>query len=61
MIRKIRTAQKVSQTQLAFECGISREEIYRLELGQKNVTAETLQVIADALDVHVREFFDFEY
>jgi transcriptional regulator with XRE-family HTH domain len=60
-IRAIRKKQKVSQKQLAFECDLSREQVYRMELGNKNVTVDTLRAIAGALDVHVREFFDFDY
>lgn len=60
-IKEIRKGQKISQSQLAFESGTSREEIYRLELGYQNVTIEILHTIAKALDVHVKEFFDFDY
>lgn len=60
-IREIRKDQKISQAQLAFESGTSREEIYRLELGYQNVTTEVLHAIAQALDIHIKEFFDFEY
>lgn len=60
-IRKLRTTQKISQAQLAFESGLVRQEISYLESGLKNATLDTLLSIADALDVHVKELLDFEY
>lgn len=59
-IRQIRKEQKISQEQLAFESSLSREEIYRLELGYINPTYDTLDAIAEALNVQVKELVDFE-
>ena len=60
-IREFRKEQKLSQDQLAYNCGISREEVYRIELGYQNVSIDILHAIAKELDVHVKEFFEFEY
>ena len=60
-IRELRKLQKISQAQLAFEAGVRREAIIFIESGVQNPTTETLIGIADALNVHVRELFDFEY
>jgi len=60
-VKEIRRKQKISQKQLAFESGLSREVVYRLELGTQNVAVDTLLSIAKALDVHVKEFYDFDY
>lgn len=60
-IRKLRTEQKISQEQLAFESGLVRQEISYLESGLKNATLDTLLSVAEALDVHVKELLNFEY
>lgn len=58
-IRQLRKAQKISQAQLAFECGLSRQEISYLESGLQNVTLDTLLSIAAILDVRVKDLLDF--
>lgn len=60
-IRELRKELKLSQDQLAYNCGISREEVYRIELGYQNVSIDILHAIAKEFDVHVKEFFEFEY
>ncbi|TAL59315.1 MAG: XRE family transcriptional regulator, partial [Bacteroidetes bacterium] len=60
-VRQLRKQQKISQAQLAFESGLSREEVYRLEQGNKNPTTDTLHAIASSLEVHIRELYEFEY
>lgn len=60
-IRELRKEHKLSQDQLAYNCGISREEVYRIELGYQNVSIDILHAIAKEFDVHVKEFFEFEY
>ncbi|MBI4931415.1 MAG: helix-turn-helix transcriptional regulator [Bacteroidetes bacterium] len=59
-IRQTRKEQNISQAQLAYESGLSREEIYRLELGYINPTYDTLAAIAEALGIQVKELVDFE-
>ncbi len=60
-IKKLREKEKISQTQLAFECGISQVQISRIETGDINTTVGTLTLIAKVLNVHVKELLDFEY
>ena len=60
-IRQVRNAQKISQEQLAFECGLSRPYISYLESGLKSPTFETLLSIAEAMNIHVKDLMDFEY
>ena len=59
-IRQIRKEQKISQSQLAFESGLSREQIYRAESGSKNMTIDTLLSIASAFEIPFVKLFDFE-
>ncbi|TAL63472.1 MAG: XRE family transcriptional regulator [Bacteroidetes bacterium] len=54
-VRKIRENQGISQAQLAFESGIHRDHVGRIELGKQNPTISTLDAIADALNVQLKE------
>jgi transcriptional regulator with XRE-family HTH domain len=60
-IRKLRISQKISQAQLAFESGLSRQQISYLESGLKNATFDTLLSIAETLDVNLKDLLDFDY
>jgi transcriptional regulator with XRE-family HTH domain len=57
-VRQIRKEQKITQAQLAFESGLSREQIYKMELGYTNMTLDSLLAIAAILDIHPKELFD---
>jgi transcriptional regulator with XRE-family HTH domain len=56
-IRFLRLSKKMSQETLANIAGIDRTYIPKVELGKMNITVDTLQRIADALQVHISEFF----
>jgi transcriptional regulator with XRE-family HTH domain len=56
-VRKLRLAQDLSQGQLAFEAGLTREFINKLEAGKVNISVKKLQMIASALDVHISTLF----
>ncbi len=58
-IRRARKNQGISQQQLGFEAGLSRELVSQLESGKTNVTHDTLHAIAVVLDVGMKELFDF--
>lgn len=53
MIRKYRTEKRLTQKKLGELCGIADSAIRRYELGMQNPKVETLQKIADALDIPV--------
>lgn len=59
-IRELRKAQKISQDQLAYESGLQRVTIGAIERGEQNPTTETLLNISQALNVEVRDLFDFK-
>lgn len=48
-IRRRRIAQKISQNQLAYETGLSREFINKVENGKVNISLKKLALIAEAL------------
>lgn len=53
MIRKCRTEKGLTQKKLGELCGISDSNIRKYESGNQNPKIETLQKIADALDIPV--------
>ncbi len=59
-IRELRKAQEISQDQLAYESGLQRVTIGAIERGEQNPTTETLLNISSALNVEVRDLFDFD-
>ena len=54
-IKKIRKKKGITQEQLAELAGLNRTHLYRLESGKQSMTLRTLKLIADTLDVRVRE------
>lgn len=57
-IRQIRMAQGVSQNQLAFEAGVTREFINKVESGKNNISVKNLEKIADILEVDIKDLFN---
>jgi transcriptional regulator with XRE-family HTH domain len=50
-LRKARLAVKLTQEELAFKAGISRNYVSLLELGEKSPTVQTLLTVCRALGV----------
>ena len=61
-LRSIRTnrVDRMSQEALAHAAGLERAYVSGVERGEFNVSVETLSKLAQALDVHIRDFFDFD-
>lgn len=59
-IRKIRISQDISQNQLAYETGLSREFINKVESGKNNISIKKLALIADALNIEPKELLAFK-
>ncbi|MEO8761342.1 MAG: helix-turn-helix transcriptional regulator [Bacteroidia bacterium] len=57
-IRKLRISQELSQSQLAYETGLTREFINRVENGNNNISIKKLALIADALDIQPKKLFE---
>lgn len=57
-IKFLREKSKMSQNKLAEWAGISQTHLRRVELGQAGITVEHLQLICDALNITLKEFFD---
>ena len=57
-IRMLRKEQKMTQDKLAELSGLSRQTVNAIETGNaENVTTGTLEAIAKALGVSVKDFF----
>jgi len=59
-IKEKRIQQSLTQEQLAEKIGISPKSLSQIELGNNFVSADNLEQICSALNVHVRNLFDFE-
>lgn len=50
----------VSQNALADIAGVSQSHLRRVELGQADITVGHLQLLCDAMDISLRDFFNSE-
>ena len=60
-IREIRTAHSLTQEALAEKIGLSAKSLSQIELGNNFVSAETLNLLCQALDVTPKVLFDFGF
>jgi len=58
-LKKLRKEIGITQTQLAFEAGISLSQVARIETAKINPTLSTVFAIARALDISLVRMFDF--
>ncbi|MBX3576360.1 MAG: helix-turn-helix transcriptional regulator [Rhizobiaceae bacterium] len=56
-LRKLRVGKGLSQERLALAAGIDRAYTGRVERGQENVTIDSVQAFANALDVPIADLF----
>ena len=59
-IVELRKERNLTQEQLGDLCDMERASIARLEGGTENITASTFLKLSKALNVPLKEFFDFE-
>ena len=59
-IRKLRTAKKLSQEELAFRAHMHRTYLSSLERGERNPSLKSIKAIADGLDISLSELFSFD-
>lgn len=58
-ILKIREEKGISQEELALNCELSKNQIGRIERGEINAGLSTIYELAQALEVQVKDLFDF--
>ena len=56
----LRTQCGFTQNKLAELAGVSQSHLRRVELGEADITISHLQLLCDALDISLKEFFDVE-
>ncbi len=59
-IAELRKKQHISQEELAYRCGIHRTYIGAIERGEKSPTLNTVEKIANGLNVHISTIFNEE-
>ncbi len=59
-LKKIRLNEGYTQSQLAFESGLSLSQIARIETARINPTLSTVFALARTLNVPLTDLFDFE-
>lgn len=59
-LKFIRETRKMTQAGLAKESGLTQATIANLESGRKSPSIETLEKLAEALDIHIATLFSSE-
>jgi transcriptional regulator with XRE-family HTH domain len=54
-IKVVRAKRGLTQDELAELAGLNRVHLYRIETGRQSTTLRTLKIIADALEVKMRD------
>lgn len=57
---ELRTRSWLTQNGLAERAGVSQTHLRRVELGQADITVGHLQLLCDAMDISLQEFFNVE-
>ncbi|MBR2012172.1 MAG: helix-turn-helix transcriptional regulator [Alphaproteobacteria bacterium] len=59
-IKFLRNQMGLSQEKLALKAGIDRTYLAGIESGKRNATIISIEKIANALEVSMRDFFDLD-
>ena len=57
---ELRNMCSLTQNGLAEKAGVSQTHLRRVELGQADITVGHLQLLCDAMNISIQEFFDEE-
>lgn len=60
-IKELRQRKKLTQEELSELLGIGERNLSKIECGVNFVSSETLEKLANALDVKYKDIFDFEH
>ena len=60
-IRKERTKQGISQSQLGFESGLTREFINKIEAGKLNISICNLLKISNSLNLKLQDLLNTDF
>lgn len=59
-LKRLRESKGMSQEELCFKSGLSKNQIGNIERGEVNTTISTLYAISVALDMNLQEFLNFK-
>lgn len=59
-MKELRLKQGISQEELAFRCGLSKNYISDVERGTRNISLKSIEKIASGFAVEIKELFDFK-
>lgn len=59
-LKRLREQQGLSQEELYYRANLSKNQIGNIERGEVNTTISTVFVIAKALQIDMKELFQFE-
>ncbi len=57
-LRTLRTQYGLTQNGLAEKAGVSQTHLRRVELGQADITVSHLELLCDAMNISLKDFFD---
>ena len=58
-IKQLRKEMGLSQEKLALKAGLDRTYLAGIESGKRNATITSLKKVVDALEITMKDFFDF--
>jgi len=58
-IKELRLERELTQLDIAYTCDFEKTSISRIEAGRTNPTITTLLKISKALDIELKELFEF--
>lgn len=58
-IKELRMIQNLSQEELAFRCGLSKNYISDVERGKRNISLQSIEKIAYGFHISEKELFTF--
>lgn len=59
-VAELRKQSGCSQEQFAYKCNVDRTYIGTIERGEKSPTLNTIEKIANALNITIKELFDYK-
>lgn len=59
-VKEIRLKQNISQEELAFRCGLSKNYISDVERGTRNISLKSIEKIATGFAVDIKDLFEFK-
>ena len=59
-VKEIRLKQNISQEELAFRCGLSKNYISDVERGTRNISLKSIEKIADGFAINIKDLLEFK-